>query len=126
MEAYVAVTNHGVALPFGIYEDETPVGFVMFGYTPKDSIELPEITRGNYCLYQFMIDQRYQNKGYGTAALKMGIAYIKQLAMGAAKYCWVCCQPENEAAIKLCHNVGFQDCGEKLNDKIISLLPFRQ
>ena len=61
---------------------------------PKDSIELPEITRGNYCLWRIMIDQRYQNKGYAKAALEMGLAYIKQLAMGAAQYCWLCYQPE--------------------------------
>ncbi len=89
LQAYVAVTNHGLAFPFGIYEDETPVGFIMFGYTPKDSVELPEITRGNYCLWQIMVDQRYQRKGYGKAALEMGIAYIRQLSMGKSPYCWL-------------------------------------
>lgn len=125
MQAYVAITNHSVALPFGIYEDETPVGFIMFGYTPKDSTELPEIVRGNYCLWRMMIDQRYQNRGYGKAALKMGLAYIRQLAMGASQYCWLCYQPENEVIIKLCQDVGFSNCGEKLNDKNIALLPLR-
>ncbi len=125
MQAYVAITNHSVALPFGIYEDETPVGFIMFGYTPKDSIELPEITRGNYCLWRIMIDQRYQNKGYGKAAVEMGTEYVRQLAMGAAKYCWLCYQPENEVTVKLCRSIGFRDCGEKLNDKHIALLALR-
>lgn len=125
MRAYVAITNHGVALPFGIYEDETPVGFVMFGYTPKDSTELPEITRGNYCLWQIMIDQRYQNKGYGKAALEMGTRYIRQLAMGAAQYCWLCYSPENEVAVKLLQGAGFHDCGEKFNGKNIALLALR-
>ncbi len=125
MQAYVAITNHGVALPFGIYEDETPVGFIMFGYTPKDSIELPEVTRGNYCLWRLMIDQRYQNKGYGKAALEMGMAYIRQLAMGTSQYCWLCYQPENEVVVKLCRSIGFRNCGEKLNDKNIALMPLR-
>ena len=125
MQAYVAITNHGVALPFGIYDDETPVGFIMFGYTPKDSIELPEITRGNYCLWRIMIDQRYQNKGYAKAALDMGLAYIKQLAMGTAQYCWLCYQPENDVTVKLFRSVGFRDCGEKYHDKHIALLALR-
>lgn len=125
MQAYVTITNHGVALPFGIYEDDTPVGFIMFGYTPKDSIELPEITRGNYCLSRFMIDQRYQNKGYGKAALEMGTTYIRQLAMGAAQYCWLCYQPENEVVVNLCRGIGFRDCGEKLNGKHIALLALK-
>lgn len=122
MQAYVAITNHGTAFPFGIYEDETPVGFIMFGYTPKDSIELPEITRGNYCLWRFMIDERYQKKGYGKAALEMGIAYIKQLSMGRSPYCWLYSHPENTVAAKMFEKIGFQDSGKKADGKTIALL----
>lgn len=32
LEAYTTITSGGVALPFGIYDGDTPVGFVMFGY----------------------------------------------------------------------------------------------
>ena len=32
IEAYIAVSGNGHAFPFGIYEDEIPVGFLMIGY----------------------------------------------------------------------------------------------
>lgn len=31
IEAYTTITSNGHALPFGIYEDHHPVGFVMIG-----------------------------------------------------------------------------------------------
>lgn len=31
VEAYTAITGNGYAFPFGIYEDNKPVGFLMIG-----------------------------------------------------------------------------------------------
>jgi diamine N-acetyltransferase len=36
IEAYVAQSENGHAFPFGIYDDETPVGFCMIGYGVDD------------------------------------------------------------------------------------------
>ena len=36
IEAYTAVTGGGHAFPFGIYEDQVPVGFLMVGYDTDD------------------------------------------------------------------------------------------
>src|SRR5262245_13363916 len=43
-----------------IYAGETPVGFVML----KDDSE-----KGEYYLWRYMIDARYQGKGFGQRAL---------------------------------------------------------
>ncbi len=32
IEAYTAITGNGYAFPFGIYDGETPVGFLMIGF----------------------------------------------------------------------------------------------
>ena len=32
IEAYTAITANGYAFPFGIYDGNTPVGFVMIGF----------------------------------------------------------------------------------------------
>ena len=32
LQAYTTMTEGGVALPFGIYDEESLIGFVMFGY----------------------------------------------------------------------------------------------
>ena len=59
IEAYIAITSNGYAFPFGIFEDETPVGFVMIGYD-KDEYwkDAPAIADGNYNLWRLMIDKR--------------------------------------------------------------------
>ncbi|MDE6621419.1 MAG: GNAT family N-acetyltransferase [Lachnospiraceae bacterium] len=40
------------------------VGFIMLGYYEVE---------GYYTLWKFMIDEKYQNKGYGKRALRLGI-----------------------------------------------------
>ena len=51
IEAYTAITGNGYAFPFGIYEDDTPVGFLMIGFDTDDYWEdAPLIAKGNYNL----------------------------------------------------------------------------
>jgi diamine N-acetyltransferase len=52
-----------------IYADGTPVGFVML-------YEVPE--RGVHYLWRFMIDARYQGKGYGSDALALVIRHVRR------------------------------------------------
>ena len=52
------------AFPFAVYNDDILVGFIMMGYYEVKSY---------YTLWKFMIDSRYQNKGYGRKALELGI-----------------------------------------------------
>ena len=51
IEAYTAITGNGYAFPFGIYEDDTPVGFLMIGFDTDDYWDdAPLIAKGNYNL----------------------------------------------------------------------------
>lgn len=55
---------------FGIYDDNTPVGFLMIGFDVDDYWEdAPEIARGNYNLWRLMIDKEYQGKEFGREAV---------------------------------------------------------
>ena len=36
LEAYCAITSGGIAMPYGVYDGETPVGFVMLGFGCED------------------------------------------------------------------------------------------
>ncbi len=65
LEAYAATASGYIALPFGIYEEGVPVGFVMFGFGPAGDEEEPPVSEGNYCLWRFMIDRAHQGKGLG-------------------------------------------------------------
>ena len=123
IEAYTAITGNGYAFPFGIYEGETPVGFLMIGFDPDDCWEdAPSIARGNYNLWRLMIDKNYQNKGYGKEAVRLALEFIKTFPCGKADFCWLSYEPENEIASRLYHSFGFVETGEMDGDEIIAVL----
>ena len=88
------------AYPFAVYDDETLVGFIMMGY-----YEVKEY----YTLWEFMIDERYQNKGYGRQALKLGIDFVKKCFNPDSIYTGVA--PGNSVAKGLYESVGFVSTG---------------
>ena len=123
IEAYTAITGNGYAFPFGIYEGETPVGFLMIGFDADDCWEdAPSIARGNYNLWRLMIDKNYQNKGYGKEAVRLALEFIKTFPCGKADFCWLSYEPENEIASRLYHSFGFVETGEMDGDDIIAVL----
>ena len=118
-EAYVAITNGAVALPFAICRNKKPIGFCMIGYGVSDDegwdAEDPafiEMVKKSYCLWRFMIDKRYQNKGYGRKAMQLALDYIRTKPCGPAKYVWLSYEPENEVAKKLYASFGFKELPE--------------
>ena len=88
------------AFPFAVYEDSTIVGFIMMGYYE---------VKAYYTLWKFMIDSRYQNKGYGRQALELGIKYLQDRFGASEIYTGVV--PGNAVAKKLYESVGFKDTG---------------
>ena len=52
--------------PFAIYSDDTIVGFVSM-YVGED----------NYQIINFLIDDAFQRKGYGSKAVKLCIEYLQ-------------------------------------------------
>lgn len=123
IEAYTAITGNGYAFPFGIYEGETPVGFLMIGFDADDCWEdAPSIAKGNYNLWRLMIDKNYQNKGYGKEAVRLALEFIKTFPCGKADFCWLSYEPENEIASRLYHSFGFAETGEMDGDEIIAVL----
>lgn len=53
-----------------IYAGETPVGFVMVDMNTEE---------GSYFLWRFMIDEKYQKRGYGKTALQIVIDYVRKM-----------------------------------------------
>ena len=88
------------AWPFAVYDDEILVGFIMMGYYEA---------KHYYTLWKFMIDQRYQNKGYGRKALELGLAFIREKFHPEEIYTGVA--PGNSVAKGLYESVGFADTG---------------
>ena len=123
IEAYTAIAGNGYAFPFGIYDDEKPVGFLMIGFDVDDYwTDAPEIARGNYNLWRLMIDQAWQNRGYGKQAVQLALDFIKSMPCGKAEYCWLSSEPENEEARQLYQSFGFAETGEMDGDERIAVL----
>lgn len=123
IEAYTAITANGYAFPFGIYEDEQLVGFLMIGYDSDDDWEdAPGIAENNYNFWRLMIDKKYQGKGYGRKALELALDFIKTCPCGKAKYCWLSYEPENTVAKKLYESFGFKENGDMDGEEVIAIL----
>lgn len=88
------------AYPFAIYDDDIIVGFIMMGYYE---------VKGYYTLWEFMIDHKYQNKGYGRQALKLGLEFVRDKFGQVDIYTGV--TPGNTVAKKLYESVGFESTG---------------
>ena len=123
IEAYTTIAGNGFAFPFGIYENDAPIGFLMIGYGTDDYWDdAPSVAAGNYNLWRLMIDEKYQNKGYGREAVRLALEFIKTLPCGNAEYCWLSYEPDNDAARHLYHSFGFVETGEKDCNELIAVL----
>lgn len=123
IEAYTAITANGYAYPFGIYDGDIPVGFLMIGFDKDDYWEdAPDVATGNYNLWRLMIDKNYQHKGYGRQAVKLALDFIKTCPCGTAEYCWLSYEPENQIAKELYASFGFVETGEQDGEELIAVL----
>ena len=112
IEAYLTLAARRAVYPFGIYRGNKPVGFLMIGYDWKiddEEYETPEVAKGNYMIWRFMVDRKQQKKGYGRAALQLALDFVRTFPAGAAEYCWLSYEPENKVARKLYRSFGFAE-----------------
>ena len=59
------------ALCWGVYAEDTPVGFVMIA----DEVASPDYIP--HYLWKLLIDERYQRQGFGTATLDLIVEYFR-------------------------------------------------
>ena len=95
--------------PFGIYEDDTMVGYVMVIY----DYDIPE-----YDIWHMMIDASHQHRGYGSAALDRVLDYIRTKPFGDSNRVTLTCNIENAPALSLYKNKGFTETGEVDGEEI--------
>lgn len=120
VEAYLTLAQGGKAMPFGIFAEGQPVGFLMLGFDTVDA-DSPKIASGNYSLWRLMIDKAFQGKGYGRRAVELALAYVKTFPCGPARYCYLSYEPENTAAASLYHSLGFVENGEWDGEEIVAV-----
>jgi diamine N-acetyltransferase len=97
--------------PYGIYADETMVGFIMVGCWPDTPINPDYGLRepGVHHILRLMIDGRYQRRGYAGRALESLITMLK--AQPQARVLEVNYDADNVAAAYLYEQVGFWPTG---------------
>ena len=95
--------------PFGIYDGDTMVGYVMVIY----DYDVPE-----YDIWHMMIDASKQGRGYGSAALDEVLAYIRTKPFGPSDRVTLTCNTENGHALNLYRNKGFRETGAADEDEI--------
>lgn len=95
--------------PFGIYDGDEMVGYVMVIY----DYDVPE-----YDVWHMMIDVSKQGKGYGRAALEEVLTYIKTKPFGNSDRVTLTCNRDNPIALKLYVGMGFSATGVEDEDEI--------
>ena len=95
--------------PFGIYDEDEMVGYVMVIY----DYDIPE-----YDIWHMMIDCAKQGHGYGSAALDLVIDYIRTKPFGDSDRVALTCDKNNPTAKKLYEKKGFSATGTEDEDEI--------
>ena len=125
-QAYVYWANNDYnflpPIVFGIYDGEVPVGFTTIVYEAGEGGYESNNGQPRYNLWRFMIDKNHQGKGYGKAAMKEIINYLRTKPKGEAPTIYVSYKPDNNATRKLYAGVGFVETGEIDDDEVVARL----
>lgn len=104
--------GHWDLYPFGLYEDDQPVGFMMYGLNyPHD----PQAF-----IMRLMIDEHHQHRGLGRIAMQKTLDLLR----ADDKVCkiGISYEPENEVAKKLYASFGFVETGEIVDGESVAVL----
>lgn len=112
--------------PYTIYADATMVGFVLYGCWPASGIPVhhTDTEAGVHFILRFMIEARYQGRGYGHAGMAAVIAQIKT-ELGAQKIA-ISYDASNPVMARLCASVGFQPTGRVIDDEIEAYISLQE
>lgn len=108
--------GHWDFYPYGIYNDDTPVGFLMYGI----NYDYPE-TQG--LIIRLMVDENHQGKGYGKFAMEKVLEIFR--ADERIQSAIITYAPENDGARKLYASMGFVENGEVLDGETVAVLRLR-
>ena len=122
VEKYCASNLYSIAqakvipseIPLAIYNDDIPVGFIMYGNEPKDNNE--------YWIDRLMIDEKYQKNGFGKKAMEIIIDKIKQdKTHNKIK---LSTNPENIIGRRFYSKLGFKETGKMHGDEVLMILEY--
>lgn len=93
--------ENGDVFPCAIYDDDTPVGFMLL----EEDME-----REKLLLWRIMFPQEYVNRGFGTQAIRLLIKMAKESCRYQGLY--LTYAPDNAVAKHVYYKLGFRPTGE--------------
>jgi diamine N-acetyltransferase len=105
------------AICWGLYDDDTPVGFVMIA----DEVDGPQYV--SQFLWKLLIDERHQRRGYGTAALDLVVEYFR--SRPGVEVMWTSAGEGEGSPIPFYERYGFERTGEIVDDEVELRLAIR-
>ena len=120
IHAFLEMSKNTPVHAFAVMNGKIVVGFMQLmydndwtGYEREDwlSSDLYKQYEGKkyYYIWRFMIDKKYQGRGYGKEAFKQTLDFIKTLPDGEAEYVLLSYEPSNEVGKKLYASFGFEE-----------------
>jgi diamine N-acetyltransferase len=101
--AVAEVQFHPTYRAYAICDDETAVGFAIYGHLPEDPLK--------WWIPLLIVDRRYQSKGYGRAAMEIILKSAQEAASGCREIA-LSYKPENTLAERLYLSLGFAKTDE--------------
>ena len=98
------------ALYWAVYEEETPVGFVMIA----DEVDDPEYIA--HFLWKLLIDHRHQRRGLGTATLDLIADYFRERGVEAM---WTSAVEGDGSPVAFYERYGFTRTGELHGEEVL-------
>ena len=108
--------GHWDLFPFGIYEDNVPVGFLMYGLNFEHPTQQAFIQR-------LMVDEKFQGKGYGRFGMEKMLENFR--TDERIKEVGISYEPENKGARKLYASLGFVETGRIIESETEAVLKLR-
>ncbi|WKZ38199.1 MAG: GNAT family N-acetyltransferase [Anaerolineales bacterium] len=99
--------------PFGIYDGDRPVGFLMYALNFKHP-------RHQAFVQRLMVDEKFQGRGYGRFGMEAMLEIFR--ADGRIKAVGISYEPENEGARTLYASLGFVETGEVVEGEAVAIL----
>ena len=101
---------------FGIYDGDTPVGFLMYGLNLAHPTRQAFVTR-------LMVDENFQGRGFGRFGMEKMLEIFR--AEERIKEVGISYEPENDVARKLYASFGFVEPGEMIGDEVLAILKLK-
>lgn len=108
--------GHWDLFPFGIYDEDKPVGFLMYALNFSHPTHQAFIQR-------LMVDENFQGKGYGRFGMNWMLDFFR--ADERIKMVGISYEPHNEVAQKLYAGLGFEETGKIVDGETEAMLKIR-